>query len=42
MSIIVDQEVIGVYGIAKNITDRKLTEQKLLKSEKLSAVGQHC
>ncbi|KAB2330334.1 PAS domain-containing sensor histidine kinase [Bacillus mesophilum] len=40
MPIIVDQEVIGVYGIAKNITDRKLTEQKLLKSEKLSAVGQ--
>ncbi len=40
MPIIVDNEVIGVYGIAKDITEQKHTEQKLLKSEKLSAVGQ--
>ncbi|WP_078543115.1 PAS domain-containing sensor histidine kinase [Litchfieldia alkalitelluris] len=40
MPIIVDDEVVGVYGIAKDITGHKLTEQKLLKSEKLSAVGQ--
>ncbi|WP_077618411.1 PAS domain-containing sensor histidine kinase [Bacillus sinesaloumensis] len=40
MPIIVDNEVVGVYGIAKDITDKKLTEQKLVKSEKLSAVGQ--
>ncbi|GAA0345445.1 hypothetical protein GCM10008967_39850 [Bacillus carboniphilus] len=40
MPIIVDQEVVGVYGIAKDITDQKHTEQELVKSEKLSAVGQ--
>ncbi|RVT57222.1 PAS domain-containing sensor histidine kinase [Niallia taxi] len=40
MPIIVDNEVIGVYGIAKDITGQKLTERKLVKSEKLSAVGQ--
>lgn len=38
--IIVDHEVVGVYGIAKDITDQKATEQQLIKSEKLSAVGQ--
>jgi len=38
--IIVDNEVVGVYGIAKDITKQKLTEQQLIKSEKLSAVGQ--
>lgn len=40
MPIIVDHEVVGVYGIAKDLTNQKLTEQKLIKSEKLSAVGQ--
>ena len=38
--IIVDGEVVGVYGIAKDITNQKATEQELIKSEKLSAVGQ--
>lgn len=38
--IIVDHEVVGVYGIAKDITDQKATELQLIKSEKLSAVGQ--
>ncbi|WP_066058477.1 PAS domain S-box protein [Robertmurraya korlensis] len=38
--IIVDKEVVGVYGIAKDITDHKATEQQLIKSEKLSAIGQ--
>lgn len=38
--IIVDNEVVGVYGIAKDITNHKATEQQLIKSEKLSAVGQ--
>ncbi|MCM3603366.1 PAS domain S-box protein [Robertmurraya korlensis] len=38
--IIVDNEVVGVYGIAKDITDQKSTELQLIKSEKLSAVGQ--
>jgi PAS domain S-box-containing protein len=38
--IIVDDEVVGVYGIAKDITNHKATEQQLIKSEKLSAVGQ--
>lgn len=40
MPIIMDSKVIGIYGIAKDITDKKLTEEKLVKSEKLSAVGQ--
>lgn len=40
MPIIVDGIVIGVYGIAKDITDQKMTEQRLVKSEKLTAVGQ--
>jgi two-component system sporulation sensor kinase A len=38
--IIVDKEVVGVYGIAKDITNHKATEQQLIKSEKLTAVGQ--
>lgn len=38
--IIVDNEVVGVYGIAKDITDQKATELQLIKSEKLTAVGQ--
>ncbi|WP_035178546.1 PAS domain-containing sensor histidine kinase [Alkalihalobacterium bogoriense] len=40
MPIIVDGNIVGVYGIAKDITEQKLTEQQLVKSEKLSAVGQ--
>lgn len=38
--IIVDGEIVGVYGIAKDITMQKQTEERLLRSEKLSAVGQ--
>lgn len=38
--IIVNNEVVGVYGIAKDITKQRITEQQLIKSEKLSAVGQ--
>ncbi len=38
--IVVDNQVVGVYGIAKDITDQKVTELQLIKSEKLSAVGQ--
>lgn len=40
MPIIVDNEIVGVYGIAKDITGQKITEQRLVKSEKLTAVGQ--
>lgn len=40
MPIIVDHEIVGVYGIAKDISNLKLTEKKLVESEKLSAVGQ--
>lgn len=40
MPIIVDSNIVGVYGIAKDITKQKQTEQQLIKSEKLSAVGQ--
>ncbi|MFC5447718.1 PAS domain-containing sensor histidine kinase [Paenibacillus aestuarii] len=38
--IIVNDKVDGVYGIAKDITERKRTEELLIKSEKLSVVGQ--
>lgn len=38
--IIVDGDIVGVYGIAKDITMEKQTEERLLRSEKLSAVGQ--
>ncbi|REE85353.1 PAS domain S-box-containing protein [Paenibacillus taihuensis] len=38
--IIVSGQVIGVYGIAKDITELKRTAELLLKSEKLSVVGQ--
>lgn len=38
--IYINDKVDGVYGIAKDITERKRTEELLLKSEKLSIVGQ--
>ncbi|MFX3624308.1 MAG: PAS domain S-box protein [Ectobacillus sp.] len=38
--IIVDGQIVGVYGIAKDITKQKKTEEILVRSEKLSAVGQ--
>lgn len=38
--IIVSSQVVGVYGIAKDITELKRTAELLLKSEKLSVVGQ--
>ncbi|SDP31949.1 two-component system, sporulation sensor kinase A [Litchfieldia salsa] len=38
--IIVDGKVVGVYGIAKDITKEKIQDQLLIQSEKLSAVGQ--
>lgn len=38
--IFIHNKVSGVYGIAKDITERKRTEELLLKSEKLSIVGQ--
>ncbi len=40
MPIIVDNEIVGVYGIAKDITEQKITEQRIVNSEKLTAVGQ--
>ncbi|MDQ0917269.1 PAS domain-containing sensor histidine kinase [Paenibacillus sp. V4I5] len=38
--IIINDKIDGVYGIAKDMTERKRTEELLLKSEKLSVVGQ--
>ncbi|WP_186445524.1 PAS domain-containing sensor histidine kinase [Paenibacillus cremeus] len=38
--IIVDGKIEGVFGIAKDITEHKRTAELLLKSEKLSIVGQ--
>lgn len=37
--IVVNNKVIGVYGIAQDITEKKKTEEMLMKSEKLSVVG---
>jgi PAS domain S-box-containing protein len=38
--IISDNEFIGVYGIAKDITETKLAEEMIRRSDKLSVVGQ--
>ena len=35
----VNSQIIGVYGIAKDITEKKKTEEMLIKSEKLSVVS---
>ncbi|KKI93060.1 histidine kinase [Bacillus sp. SA1-12] len=40
MPIIVNGEIVGVYGIARDISREKRTEKMLLESEKLTAVGQ--
>jgi signal transduction histidine kinase len=38
--IVVEDEIIGVYGVASDVTDQKKTEEMLRKSDKLSVVGQ--
>ncbi|WP_246942922.1 PAS domain S-box protein [Bacillus pinisoli] len=38
--IVVDGKIVGVYGIAKDITLQKHSEEVLVRSEKLSVVGQ--
>ncbi|MFC7371584.1 PAS domain S-box protein [Fictibacillus iocasae] len=38
--IVVEQEIIGVYGVARDVTELKKTEEMLRKSDKLSIVGQ--
>ncbi|EWG12309.1 PAS domain-containing sensor histidine kinase [Cytobacillus firmus] len=38
--IITDNEFIGIYEIAKDITESKLAEEMIRRSDKLSAVGQ--
>lgn len=38
--ILLDEEIVGLYVIAKDITDSKRTEELLRRSDKLSVVGQ--
>lgn len=38
--IVVDNKVVGVYGIAKDLTQQKKSEEMLIRSEKLSVVGE--
>jgi signal transduction histidine kinase/ActR/RegA family two-component response regulator len=38
--IVVDEEVIGVRGVANDVTDRHLLEEQLRQAQKLEAVGQ--
>ena len=38
--ITIDNEIVGVYGIARDITLEKIAEENIEKSEKLSLVGQ--
>ncbi len=38
--IIVNEKIVGVYGIAKDITKQKQAEEMLIRSEKLSVVGE--
>ncbi|GAE36804.1 PAS domain-containing sensor histidine kinase [Halalkalibacter akibai] len=38
--IIVENKIVGVYGIAKDVSNQKRTEKLLFESEKLTAVGQ--
>ncbi|WP_336788012.1 PAS domain S-box protein [Paenibacillus sp. MMO-177] len=40
MPIIVNNETVGVFGVAKNIMQEKQNKTKLLEAEKLTAVGQ--
>ncbi|MCF6138950.1 PAS domain-containing sensor histidine kinase [Pseudalkalibacillus berkeleyi] len=37
---IVDKEIVGMYGILRDITDEKRSEELLRRSEKLSVVGE--
>ncbi|XQY92185.1 PAS domain S-box protein [Metabacillus sp. HB246100] len=38
--IVINKEIVGVYGIAKDITMQKQSEEMLIRSEKLSVVGE--
>jgi two-component system sporulation sensor kinase A len=38
--IVVDNKMVGIYGIAKDITEYKRTEELLRKTDKLSVIGQ--
>ncbi|WP_121613037.1 PAS domain S-box protein [Mesobacillus foraminis] len=40
LPIIVNNKIVGVYGIAKDISQNKRTEEYLRKSDRLSAIGQ--
>ncbi|MBU9711216.1 PAS domain-containing sensor histidine kinase [Evansella tamaricis] len=40
MPIIVENKIVGVYGMARDVTKEKKTEKLLFESEKLTAVGQ--
>jgi len=38
--IIADHEIVGIYGVAKDVTDRKQAEEMLRNSERLAVMGQ--
>lgn len=40
MPIVVEGEVVGVFGIAKDVTEKKLLQEQMLQAQKMEALGQ--
>ena len=40
LPIVVNEEIIGVFGIARDITNYRANEEMMIASEKLSVIGQ--